>query len=433
VSVSTRSIADALATIVGASGVVAEPVLTLDGVRPRWLVAPASVEQLAALVALAREASLSVCPLGSGSTLELGVPVDHIDVAVDLCQLDAILEDNPEDLTITVQAGVTLDAVYRRLTPRRQLLPIDPPGGRSRTLGGIAATHAHGPLRTKYRTIRDLLLGVRFVQADGVVTWGGARVVKSVTGYDVPKLMVGALGTLGVLAELTLRLQPMPDCVGNWIATFPAVESAGAFVARLLDSVVQPSRLEILNAETMRASGLDGVPAAVAVSIGSVEDAVRAGGAMVSAFAAASDGRAVAASATFWDEYERAASPSSRRTWLKIATLPSRVAEIVRAAEGAGAAAGAPVAVTGAAALGVLRVGVPDVTPDAGARLVASLRETVAGHGGSVVIERAPRELRARVDPWGPVEPGALTLMRSLKQQFDPAGTLNVGRFVGGI
>src|SRR6266540_3133332 len=111
---------------------------------------------------------------------------------------------------------------------RRQLLPVDPPGVGSRTLGGLVATAASGPLRARYGTLRDLLLGVRFVQADGVVTWGGARVVKSVTGYDVPKLMVGALGSLGVLGELTLRLHPMPEFEATWLASFNGPAAAQA-------------------------------------------------------------------------------------------------------------------------------------------------------------------------------------------------------------
>src|SRR5207245_9923324 len=103
------------------------------------------------------------------------------------------------------------------LAARRQFLALDPAGAAARTLGGMTATNASGPLRARYGTMRDLLLGVRFVQADGVVTWGGSKVVKSVSGYDVPKLMVGALGTLGVLGELTLRLHPRPDVEGSWL------------------------------------------------------------------------------------------------------------------------------------------------------------------------------------------------------------------------
>src|SRR5207247_2044505 len=166
-----------------------------------------------------------------------------------------VVEYNPDDLTVTVEAGATMEALTARVGARRQLLPLDPGGVERRTLGGLAATNASGPLRARYGTLRDLLLGVRFVQADGVVTWGGAKVVKSVSGYDVPKLMVGALGTLGVLGELTLRLHPMPEFEATWLASFEDLAVAQAFVARLIDSTVQPTRVEILNRAGLRGRG----------------------------------------------------------------------------------------------------------------------------------------------------------------------------------
>lgn len=405
---------------------VADPPVTLDGVRPRWRVAPRTVDAAGAVIALARDAGLRLCPVGSGSSLELGAPVERVDVALDLCRLDAVLEDHPDDLTISLQAGVTLGAIRARLAARRQLLPIDPPGGASRTIGGVAATHAQGPLRVKYRTVRDLLLGIRFVQADGVVTWGGARVVKSVTGYDIPKLMVGSLGSLGVLAELTLRLQPMPDVTRTWVAIAPSIEGAGDLVARLLDSTIQPSRVEWLNADVLRAAGLADGPAAVAVSIGSVDEAVRAQGSTLAALSEVSGASVVAVPEAWWEAYETAVTPTRCRVWLKVTTLPSHLAAVARAVQDNDPTA----ALAGCAGLGVLRVGTSGPGVE---RLVETLRGAVGEHGGSVVIERGPRELRARVDAWGPVEPGALALMRALKARFDPTGVLNPGRFVGGL
>src|SRR5439155_415575 len=161
-------------------------------------------------------------------------------------------------------------------------------------------------------TLRDLLLGVRFVQADGVVTWGGAKVVKSVSGYDVPKLMVGALGTLGVLGELTLRLHPVPEFEATWLASFKDAGAAQAFVARL-----------------------------------------------------GADARGVAT-------------------------------------------------ITGSATLGGLRAAFPAMDLHAMRTIVERLRALVAPWAGSVIIQRAPAAIRAAVDPWGPVEPGAFALMRGL-------------------
>src|SRR5206468_12629514 len=151
-----------------------------------------------------------------------------------------------------VQAGISSGALAARLSPRRQWLALDPPGGAARTLGGIVATNASGPRRVRYGTARDLLLGVRFVQADGVVTWGGSKVVKSVSGYDVPKLMVGALGTLGILAEVTLRLHPLPEVERSWLALVASPGEAQAFVERVIASPLQPSRVEIFNERALR-------------------------------------------------------------------------------------------------------------------------------------------------------------------------------------
>jgi glycolate oxidase FAD binding subunit len=426
VSVSTRSVGDAISAVAGPEAVTADPAFTVDGVRPRWHVAPAGIDEMAAVVSLARDTGLSVCPLGSGSTQELGAPLGRADIALDLRRLDGILEDHPEDLTISVQAGVTLAAVRTRLAARRQLLPIDPPGGAARTVGGIAATHAQGPLRARYRTVRDLLLGVRFVQADGVLTWGGARVVKSVTGYDIPKLMVGSLGTLGILTELTLRLHPMPDVTRTWVAAATSIDQAADLVARLVDSAIQPNRVEWLNRPVQAAVGLDAGPAAIAVSIGSVEEAVRAQGAMLTSLAEASDTHVSAVPETFWYTYETAVSPAARRVALKISTLPTHVVTVAKAVEIADATA----TLSGCAALGVLHVGVGEASA---AALVERLRGLVGEHGGSVVVARGPRELRARVDAWGPLDDGGLEVMRGLKRRFDPTGVLNPGRFVGGI
>ena len=210
-SVTTRGLAEALGAIVGASAMAGAPVAgiaTADGRAPRWVVRPSTLQDAARVVALARDENLAVVPHGGGHAQALGFLPERVDLVLDLGGLDAIVEHNPEDMTATVQAGVTAGALATRLAAHRQSLPLDPPGWSGRTIGGIAATGASGPLRMRYGTMRDLLLGVRFIQADGVLTWGGSRVVKSVTGYDVPKLLVGSLGTLAVLGELTLRLHP---------------------------------------------------------------------------------------------------------------------------------------------------------------------------------------------------------------------------------
>lgn len=431
-AVSSATLAQAFAAIAGPEGVRAGPDAgAVDGALPRWVVVPRSVEELARAVGLASDEGLRVVPRGSGSALGLGHPVERVDVVVDLRRLDAIVEYNPEDLTATVQAGMALGALAARLAPRGQWLPLDPPGGVGRTLGGVTATGASGPLRVRYGTMRDLLLGARFAQADGVLTWGGAKVVKSVTGYDVPKLMVGALGTLGVLAELTVRLHPAPACERSWLATFADAEAAQAFVAALVDSPLQPNRVEWLNGGAARAWGVS-APAALAVSVGSVEAAVLAQGERLGALARAAGGSWQAAGAHAWLGHG-AADPAA--TVLRVTTLASHLATTIGDIEAAlrRVAPSATATVSGCAPLGVLRALIDGATPAEGAALVARLRDAVAPVDGAVVVERAPAALRAAVDPWGPVPAPSLSLMAAVKRQFDPGGILNPGRFVGGL
>ncbi|HEX2437250.1 MAG TPA: FAD-binding oxidoreductase [Methylomirabilota bacterium] len=433
-SVTTRALADALMSIVGAAAVREHPggeLVGADGRAPQVAVRPRDLGEAARVVAFAHDEKLTVVPRGAGRAQTLGFVPGRVDVVLDLGDLDAIVEHNPEDMTATVQAGVTGGALAARLAAHRQALPLDPPGWGSRTMGGIAATAASGPLRTRYGTMRDLLLGVRFIQADGVLTWGGARVVKSVTGYDIPKLLVGSLGTLAVLGELTVRLHPLPEAEATSLVALANFDAAQELIARLVDSTLQPSRLELLDAAALVASSLPRAAAAIIVSFGSVEAAVRAQQAAVTAEASRMRTRPETMGPGFWRTYDRMLAETGT-TRLAISTLSSRVG--ATATEAAAALAGTPgVVMTAAAALGVVRIAIGGGDTAALAAAIERLRGFVAGDGGSLVIERGPAALRARIDPWGSVPAPSLHLMRALKQEFDPERTLNPGRFVAGL
>jgi len=438
-SVAARSLGEAFAAIAGRDRVREDPpslaAAAIDGLVPKWIVSPTSVDQLGPILALAAEARLAVIPRGAGSALELGNPPARVDVVLDLTGLDRVIEYNPDDLTITVQAGITAGALATRLAAHRQWLALDPPGAAARSVGGITATNASGPLRGRYGTMRDLLLGVRFVQADGVVTWGGSKVVKSVSGYDVPKLMVGALGTLGVLAELTLRLHPRPETERTWLVPVESARAAQALVERIVDSPLQPSRLELFNGTALRLVSTESAGAGVAVSIGSVAEAVREQGERLTAIATASAGRVVPMPEDFWSRAASALAPGRGSTVLHVAALADRLAGTVGAIEEAfrTVAPGAAVCLSASASLGTLRVTVSDAGVAETVAVTTRLRALVAEVGGSVVIARGPAELRRAVDAWGSVEPRAFALMRALRDEFDPARVLNPGRYVGGL
>jgi glycolate oxidase FAD binding subunit len=438
-SIAARSIGEAFVTIAGRDRVRDDAdtlaAAEIDGRRPRWVIRPESLDQLGRVLALAADGGLAVAPRGAGSSLELGNPPARVDLVVDLTGLDQVVEYNPDDLTITVQAGITAGALAAVLAPHRQWLTLDPPGSATRTVGGIAATAASGPLRARYGTARDLLLGVRFVQADGVLTWGGSKVVKSVSGYDVPKLMVGALGTLGILGELTLRLHPLPETERTWLIVFDSARAAQALVERILDSTLQPSRLEMFNEQALRRVSAEPPGVGVAVSIGSVAEAVREQGERLTEMARSSERRIVPMSDGFWDRTSIAMRAQPGATVLHVSSLADRLAGTVGAIEEAFGVAspGAEVCLTGCAPLGTLRATVIGAGVAETAAVTRRIRALVAEVGGGVVIARGALELRQAVDPWGPIEPGVFALMRALRDEFDRNRVLNPGRYVGGL
>src|SRR5437867_10962768 len=437
--VAARSIGEALVSIAGRQGVRDDAetlaAAAVDGLRPSWVVRPGSIDQLSGVLALAHDAALAVIPRGSGEALELGSAPTRADLVVDLRGRDEVIEYNPADLTVTVQAGVSAGALAARLAPHRQWLALDPPGAAARTLGGIAATNASGPLRARYGTLRDLLLGVRFVQADGVVTWGGSKVVKSVSGYDVPKLMVGALGTLGVLGELTLRLHPRPDVEGSWLVLLPSTQAAQGLVERIVDSPLQPNRIEFFNDRALESLPVETAVAGVAVSIGSVVEAVREQGERLVTMAKAAGARTVPLPDEFWSVADRALTAERHESALQVAVVAGRLADTERAITEAvrTAAPGAQVRISGCAAVGTFRVLVSGASVAEAAAMVTRVRAWATELGGSVVVASGPAELRKAVDPWGPIDPGPFALMRALRDEFDPKRVLNPGRYVGGL
>ncbi|MBI1733850.1 MAG: FAD-binding oxidoreductase [Candidatus Rokubacteria bacterium] len=438
--VPARTLAGALAGIVGRDGVsndaTALAAAAVDGAVPRAVVRVASRDQVAQVLALAHDDGLAVVPRGGGNALGSGVPPARVDIVLDLRALDRVVEWNPDDLTVTVEAAVTLGALNEKvLAAHRQTLPLDPAGWRLRTVGGVTATNASGPLRARYGTMRDLLLGVRFAQSDGVTTWGGAKVVKSVTGYDVPKLMVGALGTIGVLTELTLRLHAVPESERTWLVTAPSLETLQACLDALVDSPLQPSRVEVLDTGALAGFGAGHAKAALAVAFASVAEAVREQGDRLVDMARRAGAAVTERPTDVWRDVDRIATPSSGDVALDVAALPAQVGGVIRAITYDPAVFGTSVrcAVTGHASVGTLRAIVGGAAPSDVVAMVTRLRASVADFGGSVVVSAGPRAVRAAIDPWGPIEPGAFALMRRIKQEFDPRGVLNPGRFVGGL
>jgi glycolate oxidase FAD binding subunit len=429
----------ALARIVGHAHVAdgsAAGARRVDGRAPRWVVAPGTVEEVAACLRLANAEGLAVVPTGHGTRLGWGNPPRALDLVLSVHRLDRILAHEPADLTMTVEAGVSLGMLEEFLRTHRQRVPLDPARAAESTVGGLIATGAAGPYRARYGTMRELLLGLTLVQADGTVVTGGGRVVKNVTGYDVPKLHIGALGTLGIIVTAHLRVHPVPASEATWLLGFASAEAALDAALGLLDAPLGLSRLELVDGATLtRLGGVDVPAAALGVTVGSVREAVHAQGRAVEAIGRRAGGHpvTVAAPEAWWRAVSDATGSEAPEAAL-VLRVGTRTTDLVKALRAIEATCGPdhPHRATAEVANGVLHPVLAVRGAADAADLVRRTRETLAPLHATCVVEHAPVEAKAALDVWGDIGP-ALSVMRELKAELDPRGILNPGRYVGGI
>jgi glycolate oxidase FAD binding subunit len=386
----------------------------VDGAVPAWVVRPGTVAEARSCVQAVAAARETLVPSGLGAHLDRGAPPAAVGVLLRVDRLAAVVDHQPGDMTVTVQAGCPLGALDRALAPSGQWLPLDPPRPDATTVGGVLAANLSGPLRMSQGTARDLLLGIAVVDATGALVRGGGRVVKNVAGYDLPKLHVGAYGTLGVIVEATFRLRPRPACE-RAVVLSGTLERAAAAGLAARDLPVPPFWLELA------VPGVLADGAALAIGFAGLGEETAAGVAAGTALAAAhglgarpvEDGAALRA--------RLGGFGTDAPAVLRAATLPTGVAAVLDAAGGRPAVAHL--------ANGVVRVACAGGDVPA---LVAALRPGLEATGGSLVVERAVADAKRGVDPWGDVG-SAHALMRGVKAALDPARTFAPGRFVGGL
>jgi glycolate oxidase FAD binding subunit len=411
----------------------------LGDLDPLATVCPVDEAQVSAVLALASTEGLGVVPWGSGAHQSLGDLPSRYDLALDLGRLNRVLTYEPGDLTATVQAGIGLGELQRRVGDHGQLFPLDPPLADRATLGGVLAANLSGPLRCRYGTARDLILGVRVAHADGTITKGGSRVVKNATAYDITKLYIGSHGTLSVILEATLRLHPRPAMAQGWWLGGAELEACQEVAVRVLGSYLAPQRLEILDEGAAQACGCPLRGAALAVSFAGVAAAVREQGAILSKMAEASGLRSIeiADSTQAWRRVQdfpwgvgEAEKTGCRAAW-RGSVLPSDGAKASRALhEALGDCERGGVAIT--ASHGTLRGASTASSVEALTDGLSAARRALESLGGFLVLMDAPHPVRRSVGVWGQ-PPAGVDRMRQLKDAFDPRRILNPGRFVDGI
>lgn len=409
--------------------------LSLRGVVPGLTCRPSTPEALGAALAACDRAGGAVVPWGGGTQQRLGSPPERADVALFTTDLNHVVEYEPADLTVTVEAGMRLADLQAALAKNGQWLPIDPQIAPGATLGGLVATNVNGPRRIRYGGLRDLVIGTKVAGPDGKITKAGGHVVKNVTGYDLNKAHIGALGTLGVLVELSLKIAPRPEVETTWFGVFASAAAASKARDLLLRMPVPPAAVELLNQRAARAAGLSLVPgqwALLCVAAGFPEQVQR----YLAEFEAAAEANAAASSQPL---AERASSDAWR-------TYEATMVDLRWSGEALTCRAAVPLAQCGNLCDVAARLGDEPVVwshahgavfwsvsgeAEDQATMVTELRRAAEAVEGGLVVENWPDSLGG-VDVWGKTG-GPLEIMKAVKSQFDPRGTLNPGRYVGTI
>jgi glycolate oxidase FAD binding subunit len=386
----------------------------------RIIAEPRDSDEIAAIVRHCEADRITLAPLGAARTLG-EIRRAPVILGVSLARMNRIVAYEPDDMTVTVEAGMTLGALNQRLGEHGQRLPLDPCNPHATALGALIGASQAGPLRLSEGTPRDLLIGVRFVGHNGVAVHGGGRVVKNVAGYDLMKVMTGSFGTLGIVTEAAFKLRPIPE--GYTIGLAPFARAADAFAAALeLHDALPLVHVETLSPALAARFGHPDtflLLAAIAGSASELEYQRGHFGALESA--AFADG--ASAIETYVQLRDLEFAPAAIAA--QLATAP---AELGRCVESLGAEFRAH------AACGIAQVFVGGKSDPAKARATLDRWRAAArdAHGHLRLLAAAPA-LRPHLDFFDQPPAGALKLMRRLKDTFDPAGVFNPGCFVGGI
>ncbi len=414
----------------------------LVGEPSRAIALPRTVEELSEMLSFAMSENLTVIPAGAGTWLNMGNPPVRAHLIISTNYMNRVREYEPADLTATVEAGCPLYTFNQLAAQHRQWIPLDPFGDESSTLGAVVATASSGPMRSAFGTPRDWVIGMQVVHAYGLTTRAGGKVVKNVAGYDLCKLYTGSFGTLGIITEISFKLRALPLAERTLVFGANDVNQLCALVARITASDVQPAAMELLSAKLLddqveiTTTG-DG-NYVLALQFVDEDEAIRwqmaestRMGSELKHFPLLPE-----AATQFWEAYRATEISPEWDLIFKVSVKPSDLAMMI--AEVQKYLPESPLSMLRAhAANGVLRLHASNQALDwfrskERPKRIVEFRRRAQEHGGTMVLLRAPLELKSHIDVWGEVGPAA-ALMHALKEKFDPQNLLNPGRFVAGI
>ena len=375
----------------------------------RVIVSAQTTEQIALATRYANDRKLAIELRGAGTKLSWGNPV-HADIVLDTTNLTGVKGHSWQDLTATVAAGTPWSTMQQTLSRHNQQVALDPLWPARATVGGVIATNDSGALRLKYGSLRDLIIGMTIVLADGTIAKSGGKVVKNVAGYDLHKLMTGAFGTLGVIADVTFRLHPIPSHTQTWTVTSSTADCLGKLLLSILNSQLSTQAMQLRT----RADGY-----ALDVQLATLPEA------LTLQLAVLKELSTQAALDTCWSENSETIFTTREQLLdesgglvIKATMLPSAIGQLTTEVVKLGGTA-----VT--QATGIMLARFSEDAQAASPELLALVR--TAGNGSITVLRRS----NPSTSPWRVEQ--ASPLAATIKAQFDPNRTLNPGRFLDGI
>jgi glycolate oxidase FAD binding subunit len=371
-------------------------------------IAPASTEEIAAALRYANSNNITVSPYGGGTKQSWGSPT-HPALTLHTRRLNTVREHTWQDMTCTVQSGCIWSSMQQSLAKHGQFVALDPLWPDRATIGGIAATNDSGSLRLKYGSLRDLIIGMTIVLADGTIARTGGKVVKNVAGYDLHKLMTGAFGTLGIITEITFRLHSIPRHVQSFTLPSFGFEALGQILMKILDSHLSTQSLQLRSSS----SGF-----ALDVRLATLPEVIRDQASSLSRLARSVQLEASESDSDVWNARQEHFDQADHLV-VKATMLPSDISTIAAAIHTLGGTS-----VT--QATGIMTASIPA----AASSQLEHLRKKLEAIGGSLTVLHRPAHAN-RVASTVPSD--TLPLMRELKHRFDLNRILNPGRFLGGI
>jgi glycolate oxidase FAD binding subunit len=434
--VSHDQLAHQLELSLGAGGAVTNQPSVLashavDGKPPALVCAPETAEQVAAALRICSEVEAAVTPWGGGTATAVGNLPSKVDVIIGLNRLQQVVEHDAANLTLTVQAGISLISLQESAANQKQFLPFDAPRPSKATVGGTIAANLNGPRRSSYGAVRDLVIGMKVALASGEQIKAGGKVVKNVAGYDMCKLFVGSLGTLGIITEATLRMSPMPEIAATLVATGTPT-SVIELANEIARSQLNPTAVFISNSQISKTA--DGARSDWYLAVWSegfeenVHRHLRDVETMGERIGLKHEWLRDKSHERYWDEIRDLPLSSERLVYR--ATVPRAAVPQVMQAIADWKTTDFDPTILSDAAVGTIWIAAAanQTSVEQFPKLIALAREC----GGHAVILAGPPACKEGIDIWGSPPPG-LSLMREIKREFDPKGILNPGRFLGGM